>query len=75
MAEKRDSEFDEFLAIRKPGAHLEQEVVPDDFVIQLGVDLTNYHKFPRVDDNVTYPKTNLDIRQELDGDSGAELPD
>jgi len=49
--------------------------VPDDFVIQLGVDLNNYHKFPRVDDNVRYPKTNLDIRQELDHDSGAELPD
>src|SRR5215470_8444933 len=76
MGEQRDDkEFDEFLAIRKPGAHLEPEVVPDDFVIQLGVDLTNYHKFPRVDDNVTYPKTNLDMRQELDRDSGAELPD
>jgi hypothetical protein len=75
MADQHDKEFDEFLAIRKPGAHLETEVVPDDFVIQLGVDLTNYHKFPRVDDHVTYPKTTLDIRQELDKDSGAELPD
>jgi hypothetical protein len=75
MAERHDKEFDEFLAIRKPGAHLEEEVVADDFVIQLRVDLKNYHKFPRVDDNVTYPKTNLDIRQELDTDSGAELPD
>jgi hypothetical protein len=75
MAEQHDSKFDEFLAIRKPGAHLEEEVVPDDFVIQLGVNLTNYHKFPRVDDNVTYPKANLDIRQELDRDSGAELAD
>ena len=75
MAEQDDKKFDEFLAIRKPGAHLEEEVVPDDFVIQLGVDLNNYHKFPRVDDNVRYPKTNLDIRQELDHDSGAELPD
>ena len=75
MAEQDDKKFDEFLAIRKPGAHLEEEVVPDDFVVQLGVDLNNYHKFPRVDDNVRYPKTNLDIRQELDHESGAELPD
>ena len=32
-------------------------------------------KFPRVDDSVTYPKADLDIRQQLDVDSGAELPD
>lgn len=75
MAEKNDSGLDEFHAIRKPGAHLEEEVVPDAFVVQLGVDLHNFHKFPRVDDTVTYPKTNLDIRQELEHDSGAELPD
>jgi len=75
MPEKNDSGFDEFLAIRKPGAHLEEDVVADDFVIQLGVDLRNYPKFPRVDDAVTYRTTSLDIRQQLDGDSGAELPD
>ncbi len=65
----------EFFEIRKPGAHLEEGVVADDFVIMLGVDLNNFPKFPRVDDNVTYPKTSLDIRQQLDVDSGAELPD
>jgi len=75
MAEKEDSGFDEFLAIRKPGAHLEEDVVPDAFVLQLGVDLKNYPKFPRVDDAVTYRKTDLDIRQQVDRDSGAELPD
>jgi hypothetical protein len=75
MAEKHDGGFDEFVAIRKPGAHLEEDAVADDFVLQLRVDLRNYPKFPRVDDAVTYPKTNLDIRQQLDGDSGAELPD
>ena len=69
MAEKSESGLDEFLAIRKPGAHLEEEVVADDFVIQLGVDLRNYPKFPRVDDGVRYPKSQLDV------DSGAELPD
>jgi hypothetical protein len=75
MAEKHDNGFDEFLAIRKPGAHLEEDVVADDFVIQLGVDLQNYPKFPRVNDEITYRKTDLDIRQKLDRDSGAELPD
>jgi hypothetical protein len=74
MAERRD-EFDEFLAIRKPGAHLEEDIVADAFVLQLGVDLKNYPKFRRVNDGVTYPKTNLDIRQQVDRDSGAELPD
>lgn len=41
----------------------------------LGVDLTNFRKFPRADDSVRYPKADLDIRQQLDADSGAELPD
>ena len=70
-----DSQLEGFLEIRKPGAHLEEDVVADDFVLMLGVDLTNFHKFPRVDDSVTYPKADLDIRQQLDVDSGAELPD
>ena len=70
-----ERELDEFLEIRKPGAHLEEGVVADDFVLMLGVDLANYPKFPRVDDTVTYPKAALDIRQQLDVDSGAELPD
>ena len=70
-----DPQLDEFLEIRKPGAHLEEGVVADDFVLMLGVDLVNYPKFSRVDDNVTYAKAGLDIRQQLDVDSGAELPD
>lgn len=70
-----DPQLDEFLGIRKPGAHLEEGVVADDFVLMLGVDLTNYPKFPRVDDAVTYPKGDLDVRQQLDVDSGVELPD
>jgi len=68
-------QLDGFFEVRKPGAHLEEGVVADDFVLMLGVDLVNYPKFSRVDDSVTYPKTNLDIRAELDVDSGAELPD
>jgi hypothetical protein len=70
-----DSQLDDFLEIRKPGAHLDAAVVPDDFVLMLGVELLNYPKFPRADDSVTYPKADLDIRQQLDVDSGKELPD
>lgn len=70
-----DSQLEEFLEIRKPGAHLQEDVIADDFVLMLGVDLTNFPKFPRVDDDVTYPKADLDIRHQMDGDSGAELPD
>ncbi|HEX2383562.1 MAG TPA: hypothetical protein VHI95_13045 [Acidimicrobiales bacterium] len=72
---KADAQLDEFFDIRKPGAHLQEDVVADEFVLMLGVDLVNYPKFSRVDDNVTYPKADLDIRQQLDVDSGAELPD
>ena len=76
MAEAHtDPQLDEFLEIRKPGAHLNEGVVADDFVIALGVDIVNYPKFSRVDDAVTYPKAALDIRQQLDVDSGAELAD
>src|SRR5262245_47655383 len=72
---KADAQLDEFLEIRKPGAHLQEDVVADEFVLMLGVDLVNYPKFSRVDDNVTYPKADLDVRQQLDVESGAELPD
>jgi len=70
-----DAQLEEFLEIRKPGAHLEEGVIADDFVLMLGVDLVNYPKFPKVDNTVTYPKKSLDIRYELDVDSGAELDD
>jgi hypothetical protein len=73
--QEADQNLDEFHKIRKPGAHLEEDVIPDDFVLMLGVDLVNYPKFARVDDNVTYKRAALDIRPELDVDSGAELPD
>ena len=76
MSEKElDTDLEELLEIRKPGAHLEADVVADDFVLMLGVDLIDFPKFPRVDDDVTYAKADLDIRQQLDVDSGAELPD
>jgi hypothetical protein len=70
-----DEQLDTFLEVRKPGAHLDTDAVPDDFVLALGVDLTNYPKFPRVDDHVTYRRTTFDIRDQLDVDSGAELED
>jgi hypothetical protein len=74
-ASTQDEQLDDFLEIRKPGAHLDGDAVADDFVLMLGIDLHNYVKFPRVDDDVTYPKAALDIRYELDVDSGAELDD
>jgi len=70
-----ESQLDEFLEIRKPGAHLDENVVPDDFVLMLGVDLDHYPKFSRVDDSITYARAGLDVRQQLDVDTGAELPD
>jgi hypothetical protein len=70
-----DAQLDGFLEIRKPGAHLDEDVVADDFVLMLGVDLTNFPRFPRVDDDVTYKQADLDIRHQTDVDSGAELAD
>jgi hypothetical protein len=75
VTEPENAVQDEFFQIRKPGAHLEEGVVADDFVIALGIDLHNYPKFAKVDDRVTYAKKDLDIRQQTDVDSGAELPD
>jgi hypothetical protein len=75
VPETSDDQITTFLEVRKPGAHLSEDYVPDDFVLMLGVDLVNYPKFPKAVDGVTYAKTALDIRQELDVDSGAELPD
>jgi hypothetical protein len=75
MTEPTTDMQDEFFEIRKPGAHLEEGVVADDFVIALGVDIVNYPKFPKVDNTVTYPKTKLDIRQQLDQESGLDLSD
>jgi hypothetical protein len=70
------AQLDTFLDARKPGAHLEEEYVPDDFVLMLGVDLVNYPKFPKaVAPGVTFSKADLDIRQQLEVDSGAELAD
>ena len=70
-----NAQLDTFLEVRRPGAHLGDAYVPDDFVLMLGVDLVDFPKFPKVDDTVTYAKKDLDIRQQLDVDSGAELAD
>jgi hypothetical protein len=70
-----EQEYDGLLAIRKPGAHLEGVKVDDEFARQLGVDLVDFPKFPKVDDDVTYPRGDLDIRWQTDVDSGAELED
>jgi hypothetical protein len=75
QTEQPDAQLNDFLEIRKPGAHLEEGVIADEFVLMLGVDLNNFPKFPKVDDTITYPKADLDIRDQLNVDSGAELSD
>ncbi len=75
-APAHDAQLDTFLELRKPGAHLDDDYAPDDFVLMLGVDLVHYTRFPKaVDDGVTFARGDLDIRQQLDVDSGAELED
>ena len=74
--EVTDAQVSTFLDARKPGAHLAEEYVPDDFVLMLGVDLVDFPKFPKsVAEGVTFPKAQLDVRQELHVDSGVELAD
>lgn len=75
-AEPHGAQLDTFLEARRPGAHLEEEYVADDFVLMLGVDLVDYPKFDKaVAPGVTFPKKDLDIRHERDVESGAELED
>src|SRR5436309_16111917 len=69
-----DRDLQEFLEIRRPGIDYEAHK-QDDFAIQLGVDLVNYKKFPRVDDNVTYEKQGRDLRGEVEVDPNVDLPD
>ncbi len=72
-----ETDYDELLALRKPGAHLDGETtVNDEFAQSIGVDLTTFPKFDKaVDDDVTYPVEQMDVRWELDVDSGRELED
>lgn len=69
-----DQDLADFLAVRQPGVDYE-ELQRDDFAIQLGVDLENYRKFPRVDDSATYPKVRFDTRAEIRVDPDVDLPD
>jgi hypothetical protein len=71
-----DEQIENFLEIRKPGAHLKEDVIADDFALAIGVDLVNFPKFDKaVDESVTFKKTELDIRYDTSVDSGAELED
>ena len=72
--QKLDKDLEEFLAIRQPGVDYEEHK-KDEFAIELGVDLENYKKFPRVDDNVTYKKDGHDTRAEIKIDPSVDLPD
>ena len=52
--------IDELLAIRKPGAHLDEEVVADDFVLMLGVDLNDPSNSQVIEDDFTFTITGPD---------------
>jgi hypothetical protein len=67
-----DKNLEEFLEVRLPGVDYaeHQHVEP----LQIDVDLTNFKKFPRLDDSVTYKKQGRDSRGDLVG-SDLELPD
>jgi hypothetical protein len=73
-----DQELDEnlqkFLEVRQPGVNYEEHQV-DQFALDIGVDLTNFKKFPRLDDSVTYKKKGRDIRGEVKIDPNVDLPD
>ena len=75
MAEQElDENLQKFLEVRQPGVNYEEHQV-DQFALDIGVDLTNFKKFPRVDDNVTYKKKGRDIRGEVKIDPNVDLPD
>ena len=67
-----DKSLEDFLEVRQPGVDYEehQHVEP----LQIDVDLTNFKKFPRLDETVTYKKEGRDYRADLE-ESGLELPD
>jgi hypothetical protein len=69
VTDQTTDQLAEFLERRKPGAHLAEPVENDEFALSLGVDLVDYPKFDKFDDDVTYPVTAMDERQEVDGDA------
>jgi len=69
-----DENLQKFLEVRQPGVNYEEHQV-DQFALDIGVDLTNFKKFPRVDDSVTYKKKGRDIRGEVEIDPNVDLPD
>jgi hypothetical protein len=75
MAEQElDETLQKFLEVRQPGVDYEV-VKQDDFALQIGVDLQNFVKFPRVDDNVTYKRVGEDLRGDIKIDPNVDLPD
>jgi len=72
--EQLDANLQKFLEVRQPGVDYEEHKV-DQFALDIGVDLDNYTKFPRVDDTVTYKKVGHDVRGDVDIDPNVDLPD
>ncbi len=69
-----DENLQKFLEVRQPGVNLEERPV-DQFALDIGVDLHNFKKFPRVDDSVTYKKVGHDTRSDIAVDPNVDLPD
>jgi hypothetical protein len=69
-----DPDLQDFLEVRQPGVDYEAHQ-HDEFAISLGVDLHNYKKFPRLDENVTYKKVGQDLRGDIKVDPEVDLPD
>ncbi|MEZ5167001.1 MAG: hypothetical protein R2695_11130 [Acidimicrobiales bacterium] len=63
-----DDRFDDFLELRKPGAHLTGDVkVNDEFAQSIGVDLVNFPRFAKsTDPGTTFAVDRMDQRHDLD---------
>jgi hypothetical protein len=72
--DQRDKTLQEFLEVRQPGVDYEEHT-KEEFTFEIDVDLENFTKFPRVDDNVTYKKQGCDVRDEITVDPNVDLPD
>lgn len=74
MAElSSDPQLQEFLDVRQPGVDYEEHQLVEP--LQIDCDVTNFKRFPRLDDSVTYRKEGRDHRSDIDVAGSLELPD
>ena len=70
-----DENLQKFLEIRQPGVELRGAQQVDVRARTSASTSTNFKKFPRVDDTVTYKKKGRDVRGEIKIDPNVDLPD